>query len=59
MAAGGAAPFCGGEVAGVGASACYGSSRVAGVGQRGGRRLGELDGGVVAARPRSERGERR
>jgi hypothetical protein len=32
---------------------------VAGVSQRGGRRLGELDGGVVATRPRSERGKQR
>jgi hypothetical protein len=31
-AAGGAAPPCGGEVAGVGAGACYGGSGVAGVG---------------------------
>jgi hypothetical protein len=30
---------------------------VAGVGQRGGRRLGELDGGVVATSLRSEMGE--
>jgi hypothetical protein len=59
MAAGGAAPSRGGEVAGVGAGACYGGSGVARVGQRGGRRLGELDDGVVATRPRSERGERR
>ena len=49
MAAGGA---------GVGASACYGSSGVDGVGQRGGRRLDEIDGGGVATRPSSERGER-
>jgi hypothetical protein len=59
MAAGGAAPSHGGEVAGVGAGACYGGSGVVGVGQRGGRRLGKLDGGVVATRPRSERGNRR
>jgi hypothetical protein len=32
-AVGGAAPSRGGEVAGVGASACYGGSRVTGVGQ--------------------------
>jgi hypothetical protein len=57
-AAGSAAPSRGGEVGGVGASACYGGSGVAGVGQRGGRRLGELDCGVVATRPRLERGER-
>jgi hypothetical protein len=56
MAAGRAAPCCGGEVAGVGAGVCYDSFGVAGVGQRGGRRLDELDGEVVATRPRSERG---
>jgi hypothetical protein len=59
MPAGAAAPSCGGEVAGVGAGECYGGSGVAGVGQRGGRRLGELDGGGVTTRPRSERGKRR
>jgi hypothetical protein len=59
MAAGGAAPSRGGEVAGVRAGACSGGSGVAGVGQRGGRRLGELDGAVVARRPRTVRGERR
>jgi hypothetical protein len=32
LAAGGAAPLCGGEVAGVGAGACYGGSGVAGAG---------------------------
>jgi hypothetical protein len=58
-AAGGAAPLRCGEVVGVGAGACYGGSGVAGVGQRWGRRLGELDGGVVAMRLGSERGERR
>jgi hypothetical protein len=34
MAAGGAAPSRDGEVAGVGAGACYGGSRVAGAGQK-------------------------
>jgi hypothetical protein len=56
-AAGAAAPLRSGEVTGVGAGACYGGSGVAGVGQRGGRRLGELDGGVVAMRLGSERDE--
>jgi hypothetical protein len=32
MATGGATPLCGGEVAGVGAGACYGGSGVVGVG---------------------------
>jgi hypothetical protein len=59
MAAGGTAPSRSSEVTGVGVGACYGVSGVAGVGQRGGRRLSELDGGVVATRPRSERGNRR
>jgi hypothetical protein len=59
MAAGGAAPSRDGEVAGVGTGACYSGFGVAGVGQRGGRRLGELDGGVVATRLRSERGNQR
>jgi hypothetical protein len=54
---GGAGPFRGSEVTGVGVGACYGGSGVAGVGQRGGRRLGDLDGRVVSTRPRSERGE--
>jgi hypothetical protein len=36
--------------------ACYGGSVVAVVGQRGGRRLDELDGGVVATSPRSGKG---
>jgi hypothetical protein len=56
---GGTVPSHGGEVTGVGAGACYDGSRVAGVGQRGGSRLGKLDGGVVATRPRSRRGKRR
>jgi hypothetical protein len=51
MAAGGATPLRGGEVARVGAGACYGGPGVAGVDQRWGRRLGELDGGVMATRP--------
>jgi hypothetical protein len=53
---GGAAPPRDGEVAGVGAGACYGGSGVAGIRQKGGERLGELGGGVVATNPRSERG---
>jgi hypothetical protein len=56
-AAGGAAPSRGGEVTGVGAGACYSGFGVAEVGQRGGRRLGELDGGAVATSLRSERGK--
>jgi hypothetical protein len=32
------------------------ASGVAGIGQRGGERLGELGGGVAATSPRSERG---
>jgi hypothetical protein len=59
MAAGSAALAHGGEVAGAGAGAGYGGSEVAGVGQnyRGG--LSEHTGGVLATRPRSERGEHR
>jgi hypothetical protein len=53
MAVGGAAPAHGGEVVGVGASAGYGGSRVAGAGHKRRERLGEL------TRPRSERGEQR
>jgi hypothetical protein len=53
---GGATPLRDGEVAGVGAGVCYGGSGVAGIGQKGGERLGELGGGVVATNPRSERG---
>jgi hypothetical protein len=57
-AAGGAAPSRDGEVTGVGAGACYDGSGVAGVGQNWRGRLDELDVGVVATRPGSERGER-
>jgi hypothetical protein len=53
---GGAAPPRDGEVAGVGAGACYGGSGVAGIGQKGEERLGELGGGVAATNLRSERG---
>jgi hypothetical protein len=58
LAVGGAAP-CSGEVAGVGAAACYGGSRVAGASQKRRGALGELTGGALAMRPWSERGERR
>jgi hypothetical protein len=59
MAASGASPLCGGEVAGVEAGAGYGGSRVTGVGQRGRGRHSELDGGERAMNPRAESGERR
>jgi hypothetical protein len=59
LAAGGAAPAHGGEVAEVGAGVCYGGSRVAGAGQKRRGALGELTGGALATRPGSERGERR
>jgi hypothetical protein len=59
MAAGGAAPSRGGEVAEVGAGACYGSSRVAEAGQKRRVPLGEFTGGALTMRPGSERGERR
>jgi hypothetical protein len=59
MAASGAAPLRGGEVAGVGAGAGYGGSGVAGVGQRGRGCHDELDGGERAMNPREERGEQR
>jgi hypothetical protein len=55
-AAGDAAPSRGGEVTGVGAGACYGSSGVAGAGQKRRGRLGELAGGVLTTRP-GQRGE--
>jgi hypothetical protein len=58
-AAGGAAPSRGGEVVGVGAGAWYGGSEVTGAGQKRRGRHGELAGGVLTTRPRSERGERR
>ena len=58
MAADGAAPAHGGEVAGVGAGAGYGGSRVTRAGQKRRGRLGELTGGALTMRPRSERGER-
>jgi hypothetical protein len=54
---GDAAPSRGGEVAGVGAGASYGGSGVAGTDQKRRGRRGELPSGVVATRPRSERGE--
>jgi hypothetical protein len=57
--AGGVAPLRGSEVAGVEAGASYGGSGVAGVGQRGRGRHGELNGGEEATNPRAERGERR
>jgi hypothetical protein len=47
----------GGEVARVGAGASYGSSEVTGAGPKRSGRRGELTGGVVATRPRSEMGE--
>jgi hypothetical protein len=50
------APSRDGEVARVGAGAGYGSSEVAGIGQRGGERHGELSGRVLATNSRSERG---
>jgi hypothetical protein len=59
LATGGSAPSRGGEVAGVGAGACYGGSRVAGAGQKGRGALSELTGVALATRPGSERGERR
>jgi hypothetical protein len=59
MAAGGAAPAHGGEVAGVGAGAGYGGSGVAEAGQKRRGRLGELTGGALTTRLGSERGERR
>jgi hypothetical protein len=59
MAAGGAAPLHGGEVAGVEAGAGYGGSWVAGYGQRGRGCHSELDGGERAMNPWAERGERR
>jgi hypothetical protein len=50
LAAGGAAPSRGGEVAGVGAGACYGGSKVVGAGQKGRGALGELTGVALATR---------
>jgi hypothetical protein len=57
MAAGGAAPAHGHEVAGMGTGAGYGSSRVAGAGQKRRGRLGELTGRALTTRSWSERGE--
>jgi hypothetical protein len=59
LAAGGAAPSRGGEVAGVWAGACYGGSRVAGAGQKQRGALRKLTGGALATRLGLERGERR
>jgi hypothetical protein len=58
MAAGGAAPLRGSEVAGVEAGVSYDGSGVAGVGQRGRGCHDKLDGGEKAMNPRAERGER-
>jgi hypothetical protein len=58
MAAGGAAPLRGSEVAGVEAGAGYGGFGVARFGQRGRGCHGKLDGGEKAMNPRAERGER-
>jgi hypothetical protein len=55
---GGAAPLRGGEVAGVEADVSKGGSGVAGVGQRGRGRHGELNGREGAMNPQVERGER-
>jgi hypothetical protein len=57
MAAGGAAPLRGGEVAGVEAGASYGGSGDAGAGQRGRGRHGELNSREEAMNPWAERGE--
>jgi hypothetical protein len=54
----GTAPLRGGEVAGVEAGASKDRSGVAGVGQRGRGRHGELNGGEEAMNPRAERVER-
>jgi hypothetical protein len=59
MAAGGAAPAYGGEVAGVGAGAGYGGSRVAGASQKRRGRLDELTSGALTTRLGLERVERR
>jgi hypothetical protein len=59
IAAGGTAPLCGGEVAGVEAGTSQGSSGVAGDGQRGRGCHGEFNGGERATNPRAERGGRR
>ena len=59
MAAGGAAPLYGGEIAGLEAGVCYGGSGVTGIGQRGREHHDELNGGEEAMNPRAERGERR
>jgi hypothetical protein len=55
---GGTAPLCGGEVAEVGAGACYGGSGVTRIRQRGRECYDELSGGEKAMNPRTERGER-
>jgi hypothetical protein len=57
MAASGVAPLHGGEVIIVEASAGYGGSEVAGVGQRGRGRHDELNGGEEAMNPQAERVE--
>jgi hypothetical protein len=57
MAVGAAAPAHDGEVAGVGASAGYGGSGVAGAGQKRRGRLSELTSGALTTRMGSERGE--
>ena len=59
LAAGGAAPPRGGEVTRVVAGACYGGSRVSGVGYKRRGRRGELTGEDLTTRPGSETGERR
>jgi hypothetical protein len=56
---GGAAPLRASEVAGVEEGVSYGGSGVAGVGQRGRERHGELNGGEEATSLRAERGEQR
>jgi hypothetical protein len=58
MAAGGAAPLRGGEVAGAEAGPGPGGSGVTRIGQRGRGCYGELNGGEKATNPRAERGER-